>query len=178
MMAQGDVLRYGGNALVGDFGRSGAGLALTAPPLLFIDVHPVVGAVLGAMALLFAVFLVRTIERRATAVRVDDDGVSVTGFRTRRIRWADVTGLDLAYYSTRRDRTNGWMQLTLRGPGGRLKVESTLDGFDGLVERAAAAAQARGLVLSETAMENLGALGVAYRPPSADGPPAGSAFTA
>jgi hypothetical protein len=27
-------------------------------------------------------------------------------------------------------------------------------------------------------MENLGALGVAYRPPSADGPPAGSAFTA
>ena len=68
-MVQGDVLRYGGNALAGDFGRSGAGLALTLPPLLFIDVHPVVGAVLGAMALLFAVFLVRTIERRATAVR-------------------------------------------------------------------------------------------------------------
>ncbi len=177
-MAQGEVLRYGGNALVGDFGRSGAGLALTLPPLLLIDVHPVVGAVLGAMALLFAVFLVRTLERRATAVTVDDDGVSVAGFRTRRIRWAEVSGLDLAYYSTRRDRTNGWMQLTLRGPGGRIKVESTLDGFDGLVERAAAAAQARGIVLSDTAMENLGALGVAYRIPGADEASAGSPFTA
>lgn len=177
-MAQGLVLKYGGNALLGDFGRSGAGLALTVPPLLLIEVHPVVGAILGAMALLFAVFLVRTVERRATAVTVDDEGVSIAGFRTRRIGWAELTALDLAYYSTRRDRTNGWMQLTLKSPTARIRVESTLDGFDGLVERAASAAQERGLVLTDRALENLGALGVGYRNPSADGSPAGTPFTA
>lgn len=178
MMVQGPVLRYGGSALLGDFGRSGAGLALTLPPLLLVEVHPVIGGVLGAMGALFAVFLVRTIERRMTSVTFDEEGVSVSGFRTRRVRWADVSSLDLAYYSTRRDRSNGWMQMTLRTPATRLRVESTLDGFDGLVERAAAAAQARGVVLSETALENLGALGVGYRNPSADGTPSGTPFTA
>lgn len=177
-MAQGMVLRYGGSALLGDFGRSGAGLALTLPPLLLVEVHPAIGIVLAAMAALFAIFLARTVERRITSVMLDEEGVSISGFRTRRIRWADVSGLDLAYYSTRRDRTNGWMQLTLRTPATRLRVESTLDGFDGLVERAAAAAQAREIVLTETALENLGALGVGYRNPSAGGTPAQSPFTA
>ena len=177
-MAEGRVLRYGASALVGDFARSGVGLALTVPPLLFVDVHPFVGAILIAMGALFAVFLARTVDRRLTAVAVDTVGVSVTGVRSRHIRWTDVTGLDLAYYSTRRDRTNGWMQMTLRSPTARLRFESTLDGFDDVVERAAAAAQERGLVLSETSLENLGALGVSYRNPTSDGTPAGTPFTA
>jgi hypothetical protein len=178
MMAGSTVLQYANNALLGDYGRSGVGLALTVPPLVLLDVHPVIGVVLGAMALLFVAFLVRTIERQLTRVSYDDAGVSLTGLRTKRMAWADIKGLDLAYYSTRRDRSNGWMQITLRGPGARLRLESTLDGFDGLVERAATAAQANGIVLNETALENLGALGVSYRNPSADGAPAGTPFTA
>jgi len=177
-MAGSMVLRYANNALLGDYGRSGIGLALTVPPLVLLDVHPVIGVVMGAMALLFAAFLVRTVERQLTGVSYDDVGVSLTGLRTLQIAWTDIKGLDLAYYSTRRDRSNGWMQITLRGPGTRLRLESTLDGFDGLVERAAMAAQANGIVLAETALENLGALGVSYRNPSTDGAPAGTPFTA
>ncbi len=51
--------------------------------------------------------------------------------------------MKLAYYSTRRDRRDGWMQLELRAGASTIRLDSRIDGFAELVERAALAAAAR-----------------------------------
>ncbi|MBM3572175.1 MAG: hypothetical protein FJX52_07405 [Alphaproteobacteria bacterium] len=76
------------------------------------------------------------------------------------LEWPLIRDLRLRYYSTRRDRTQGWMQLRLDGPGGALSFDSHLEGFDDLVRRAAAAARTAGLKLSAATLDNLGALGI------------------
>ena len=45
--------------------------------------------------------------------------------------------MKLAYYSTRRDRKSGWMQLELGAGGARVRLDSRIAGFDRLVRRAA-----------------------------------------
>jgi hypothetical protein len=68
--------------------------------------------------------------------------------------------LKLAYYSTRRDRRDGWMQLELRAGASTIRFDSRIDGFNQLVERAALAAAARGVELSAATAGNLEALGI------------------
>jgi hypothetical protein len=68
--------------------------------------------------------------------------------------------MKLAYYSTRRDRKSGWMQLKLAAGRSRLSLDSRLDGFERLVRHAALAAAGRDLELSEATAANLHALGI------------------
>lgn len=154
--------RYDQSALNGDYARGGFGLALTLLPLVLIAVHPVVFWSLAAAALLFAAFLARTYQRQQSTIAVDDEAITIDApFGGQRIAWSDVSLLNLRYFSTRRDRKGGWMHLTLRGDGGdRMKIESNLDGFDAVVDRAADAAFARRLSLSDATLENLLSLGV------------------
>jgi len=169
-------LRYPPGPIVADYVRGATGLALTAAPLAALDVHPALSWVLAAMAALFAVFLFRTAERHAARVAFDDEGLVVAGPRTRRIAWAELADLRIAYYSTRRDRQQGWMQMTLRASDGTTAgVESSLDGFERLAARAADAARARGLPLGETTVENLAAIGIVYAPSWARDADAGEA---
>ncbi|HTT79068.1 MAG TPA: hypothetical protein VMF86_05255, partial [Stellaceae bacterium] len=72
----------------------------------------------------------------------------------------ELDRMKLAYYSTRRDRKSGWMQLELGARRTRLGLDSRIAGFDRLVRRAAAAAAARDLELSETTIANLHSLGL------------------
>ena len=69
--------------------------------------------------------------------------------------------MKLSYFSTKRDRSGGWMQLVVGSAGGRaVKVDSSLDGFYDIVERAARAAESRGLELSRTTRSNLRSMGI------------------
>ena len=76
----------------------------------------------------------------------------------------DIARLDrmkLSYFSTKRDRSDGWMQLAIGSAGGRtVKVDSALDGFYDIVERAARAAAASGLELSHATRVNLRSMGI------------------
>jgi hypothetical protein len=75
----------------------------------------------------------------------------------------------LGYYSTRRDREGGWMQLKLIGAGGTVKLDSTIDDFTHIARRALAAARANNLQLGEPTLENLAALGIALGEATAGG---------
>jgi len=68
--------------------------------------------------------------------------------------------MTLAYYSTRRDRRDGWMQLELRSGWTRVHLDSRIEGFTELVDEAARAARCRGLTLNAATLANLSALGV------------------
>ena len=152
--------RYPGRAMLGDYLRSAAGLALTGGPLAMMPASSAVALVLGGFATLFGVFGLRTAIRHQTKVELDEGGIAVSGIATRRIAWNEIAKLRLSYYSTKRDRAGGWMQLTLQGQGRPLRFDSTLEGFADLAQRSHQAARANGVMLSEVTIANLQALGL------------------
>ena len=79
--------------------------------------------------------------------------------------WNNLKAVRLNYFSTRFDRTGGWMQLMLKGPGGpdgaAIRLDSTLEGFGDIARQAAAAARAARVPLSEATRNNFASLGIA-----------------
>lgn len=167
------VHRYPGESLTADYARGGLGLALTGAPLVALSPHWTVALALGGAALLFAVFLARTLQRQLTVIELNERGIAARGPLGTAIAWPELADLRLTYFSTRRDRDKGWMHLTLKGGGRTLKVESAIAGFDTIAERAAEAARANRLKLRDPTVDNLVALGVLDPAPDRSAPGAG-----
>ncbi|MCY4407687.1 MAG: hypothetical protein OXC15_15060, partial [Rhodospirillaceae bacterium] len=87
-----------------------------------------------------------------------EDGIRVHGVLRRHLPWERLTRCTLGYYSTRRNRDRGWMQLTLKAGRQSLRIDSQIEGFERIVHRAARAADAHGVALDNTTRENLQAL--------------------
>jgi hypothetical protein len=119
-----------------------------------------VTVLLSVIAGVFVLNGLATARRALSAVDVEADAIAVRGPWPTRLRWDEVRRLRLAHYSTRRDGSGGWMQLTLAGAGGRLVVDSRIGGFDLLARRAVAAARRARLGLDEATVANLRALGI------------------
>ena len=159
---------YPASAMYGDYLRSAAGLIPTAAVLAIMPVGMVAATVLGGFATLFAVFGVRTILRHGTRLEITKSDLRASGLRRTSIAWGQLDRMTLAYYSTRRDRRDGWMQLELRSGWTRVRLDSRIEGFTDLVNEAARAARGRGLVLNAATLANLSALGVSlHTEPSA-----------
>lgn len=157
-----DAARFGypASAMVGDYLRAAAGLAPTLFILATVSLGDVGIAVIGGFAAIFAAFAIRTALRHGTSLDMDENGLRASGLRRTFIPWSELDRVKLAYYSTRRDRKSGWMQLQLRAGAARLSLDSRLDGFDQLARQAARVAAERGLALSDATAANLQALGV------------------
>jgi hypothetical protein len=154
-------LRYPRPTLWADYVRASAGVVLCGAPLLFLDVNRWLALVLGAGFVLFALFLARTALRQHTRYVLGPDTLCADGPAGSLVEWNRLDRLKLSYFSTKRDRSGGWMQLTLGSVGGRaVKIDSSLDGFHDVVERAAEAALATGLDLSAATRANLRAMGI------------------
>ena len=165
-------MRYPIAALYADYLRAAFGLALTAGPLLLLDPAGVVAALLGALGLLFGWFGMRTVLRHLSRVELSQDAIALCGPVSRRLAWDDLDRMKLAYYAPRRSRDDGWMQLTLRGADGcAIQLDSTLAGFDQVLDEASRAARAKTLSLDPATHANLAALGL-----SAAGEPGQAAF--
>jgi hypothetical protein len=156
------MTRYGypTSAMLGDYARSAAGLVPAATVLAVAQVGAVGMVALSGFAALFAVFGIRTLVRHGTRLEISEEAVSASGLWRSSISWGELDRMRLAYYSTRRDRRAGWMQLELGSGRTKLRLDSRLEGFTQLVERSARAAAARRLELNEATVANLEALGV------------------
>ena len=155
-----EALKYRHQALRGDYLRAACGGLLTGVPMLFVTGSPATLAILGGLTALFALFGFRTLVRHSTIVVLSPDGVRARGLLGGEIAWRELDQVKLGYYTTRRDRQGGWMQLTLRGKGRRLKFDSSLEGFDRLVRQAVKAVDANNLELSGATLANLGAMNI------------------
>ena len=151
---------YPSSAMVGDYLRAAAGLVPTGVLFATVPIGTVAATVLGVFAAIFGVFGLRTLLRHGTSIEMTDDGLRTHGVSKRTIRWAELDRMKLAYYSTRRDRRAGWMQLELVASGTKVSLDSRIAGFDQVVRRAANAAAARHIALSEATVANLEALGI------------------
>ena len=155
-----DRFTYPASAMVGDYLRAAAGLVPTAGILVTVSVGSVAGVMLGGFAAIFGAFAIRTALRHGTSLVLTEEGLYARGPRQTVILWRDLDRMKLAYYSTRRDRKSGWMQMELGAGRTRLSFDSRLDGFDRLVRQATIAAAERDLELSEATAANLQALGI------------------
>lgn len=150
--------RYASQSIVSDYCRAGAGVAVTALPLMAVPLASIAGGVLSLLFILFTVFAGRTWVRSKTRVQLSDEELAVTALRRKMLLWQGVTSVELRYFATKRDRSQGWMQLTLKTAATTLKLESALEGFENVTRVAAYAAAQNGLALSASTMENLRAL--------------------
>ena len=154
-------LRYPRQTLWADYLRALAGVLLCGLPLVLLEVNRWLAFVLAAGFVLFGLFLVRTALRQSTRYVLGVDTLCAEGPAGTLVEWGRLDRMKLAYYSTKRDRTSGWMQLSVGSVGRRtLKVDSSLDGFYDIVERAALAAEALGLDLSRATRVNLRSMGI------------------
>jgi hypothetical protein len=147
-------------AMLSDYLRAAAGLVPAAIVFAVEPVGPVAATVLGGFAAVFGVFGLRTLLRHGTSIEMTDGELRAYGVLPRTLAWAELDRMKLAYYSTRRDKRSGWMQLELRAGAVRLKLDSRIDGFDRVVWRAAEAAHERGIAINDATMANLQALGI------------------
>lgn len=167
--------RYARRALKADLVRAAVGLAFTAGPLAALDVGDWAAWILGTLAVLFLIFGVRNLVRWNTLVRAGDDGLSshplgdrelpFPGCRRVSLAWRDIRSIRLKFFSTTRERSEGWMELRLEDGKERLTLDSNLEGFEAICARAERAATANALALDETTAENLRALSRGKRAP-------------
>ena len=158
--------RYELRALYGDFARAGIGLALCLGALAVAGFSGFTGWLFGVCAVIFLLFGLRTVLRSVTNYELTDTGLTrfyATGFgRTERaLAWQGLKKLRLRFFPAKRDRSQGWMEMTLAGEGARMRLDSTLGDFDAIVRAAVGAAERRRLALSESTLSNLAALGIA-----------------
>lgn len=158
------VYRYPVNKLMGDYVRAGVGLSVGLGVLLTVPPSTAIVLVFGGLSALFGVFGARTVKRHMTEVAVDEAGIRAVGIGNVILPWPELEVLRLRYYGSRRQRARGegegFMQLTLRGGGAALTLESSVEGFDYIAWRAAKAARDKGLSLDPTSAGNLLNLGI------------------
>ncbi|MCC3304054.1 hypothetical protein [Sneathiella sp. HT1-7] len=154
------VFTYPRRSLLGSYLRVLLGVAFTLVPLLLLNPISVIVYLLVFLLCAFIWYGVRTILRQFTQFEVSGADIFMSGPVKRRINWEELDGFNLNYYSTRRDREAGWMHLKLKGGGVRLSIDSTIGGFEELVEQAARAAAQNGLAPDQNTARNLRALGI------------------
>jgi hypothetical protein len=157
------VYRYPPRALIGDYVRTATGLGVGLGVLSTVPPAPAIVVVFGGITLLFLAFGLRTVQRHVMRVALTGDGLWAAGLMARSVPWRELDRLTLRYYGTRRqqrDSSGGFLQLTLRGGGSSVCLESSIDGFDEIVRQAARAARTNGVSVDPTSAGNLLDLGV------------------
>ena len=154
--------RYPLRALWSAYAGSGFGALASLGLIGFAQLAAPVAWVATAAAVLFLVYFARTVCRQLTHIELDEAGIRASGPAVgvpgAAIRWEELRSLQLEYYSTRRDREEGWMQLKLRDAQRTIRIDSELEGFAAVARSAARAAAARGLALDAATLANLDAL--------------------
>lgn len=151
---------YPRNVLVPDYARAGIGFALTAGPLALVSATTAVTSILAGLALVFAAFGLRTAVRQRTTIEIDLDGVRRLGPFPRAIAWRELDGLRLRFFSTKRGRRDGWMQIKIRCGRRVIEADSTISDFDAIARAALRHGLANGLDLDDYSRANFRAMGI------------------
>jgi len=151
------IHRYPPQTLFKDYTYAGSGL-LVAAIVLYWGPGTAMAIVFTVIAGLCFFFVARTAERHRAIISLDDEAVTITSFRSVRVRWDDLARMNLAYYATKRDKSDGWMELTLKDTTATLKLDSRLDGFRDVIVKSARVARERRVPLNQITLSNLKAL--------------------
>ncbi len=151
--------RYPFGAVATELAQGAAGSVVTVGVLQFAQPAGPLIWVLAAVAGLFLVYFARAVVRYLTRFELDERGIRALGPLARDIAWPDLRALRLDHYTTRSDRSGGWMQLVVRGARGSIRIDSSLTGFDALAVALAEEARRRDCAFDASTRANYRALG-------------------
>ena len=152
------VHRYPLPTLVGDYIRAGIGVLTILVLLLYLAAGPVSVITLLLIGGFCVFYLLRTVDRNRAVVSFDDEAITLTSFRSASVRWAELARMNLAYYAVKRDKSDAWMELTLKDAQATIKLDSRLENFGAVVIKAARVARERRIPLNQITLSNLQAL--------------------
>jgi hypothetical protein len=154
------IHRYSAKNLLPDYLRGAAGLAIGGGGWLLAPSAPHVIIIFGGLTVLFLLFTMRTVARQRAWIELTEESISIGRGQATSLRWRDLNHVKLRYYSTRRNRSGGWMTLKLSTATASIAVDSSIDGFDAITARAARAFRDNRLAADDTTLANLAALGL------------------
>ena len=154
------IHRYSLQNLLPDYLRGGAGLVIGAGGWLLAPSMLHVIVIFGGLTVLFLLFTMRTVARQYTLIEMTDDAITRGGTRRLTLHWSDLDHVKLRYYSTRRNRSGGWMTLKLASGRAAISVDSNIDGFDAIAARAARSMVENRAAADDITLANLAALGL------------------
>ena len=151
---------YPWSVLGRDYFRSLFGTIVSMYPLIFLDIDIVFFLLLLGTTILFLILLLRTLQKQVTTVTLTDELLNLSNLFEVTVYWDQLTEMSVSYFSTWRGGGNGWMEMKLKGAGRAIKIESSLQGFLEIVERAIKSAKGCGLALDSATISNLESIGV------------------
>jgi hypothetical protein len=154
------VYRYAPTTIAAAYARSVFGLAVTLGPLVALQPASWLGVVLVLGAALFLIYAAKSVARHSTRVVVDAAGIRTEGLFGVTIGWDALRAVEMNYYTTRSDGSGGWIELLVRGSGGLIRIESSLEGFTQIAARVAQEAIKRNRPLDDRARTHMRALGI------------------
>ena len=150
---------YPRRAVYKDYAWAVAGLVLAGIPIVIVAPGSMFMWVLVIALLLFTAYAYTAFRRQFTWFQTDSHGVKGRALSDASFLWREITEVKLAYYATRRDKSNGWMTLTIRTHKRRFTMESSISDFHEIAEGAFKAAITNRLELDATTVENFEAIG-------------------
>jgi hypothetical protein len=161
-----EVYRWPHSAIIADYWRSGGGFAASVVFLLLMPPLSLAFVFFVALAVVFGLYLSQTVLRAHTGLALVPEGLAITGLLgDRLIRWDTLGQFALRYYTLRRDRETGWMDLKLASADAKITLDDRVDGFRPILERAWEAARARDIGISSSTYANLTAAGLLPKSP-------------
>ncbi len=153
------MFRYSTARLMGDYIRSSIGLIVTALLASQLRSDNIGFWLLSVFALLFVGLAGETFWRQTTRIVMTDEKIEpFPGGNA--IEWKDVREVKLSYFSTRADRKNGWMQLTINSGNRKLRMDSRIDDFRTIASGVLDQTRYSDVLLSDTTSTNFEALGL------------------
>lgn len=146
--------------LYSDYSRAGLGVALSVLALASFEPGTAFSLLFAIVVGLCLYWLGRTWEIQRTVVTVDDQTVTVKGLNSVTIEWAEVSSMTLAFFSSRSDKSDGLMRLTLEAGDRKVKIDSRIHDFLSIVRRAAQTIGENNLRIDGITRANLQALGI------------------
>lgn len=151
--------RYPAGAIFRDYVRGGIGASVFLIPVAVLDLPAISLYVCIAMGTLFVFYLAQTVVRHRTRIDMDDRMIRNRS-DAQSFAWSELSTVALRYFSVRRDRDAGWLELKLSSGGRSLSLDSRIEGFERIAAQAARAAAENGLSLDSATLSNLDALGI------------------
>ncbi|WP_336080747.1 hypothetical protein [Thalassospira sp. CH_XMU1448-2] len=129
------VMAYPAKLMAPDLAKSTVGLLICGVIALIPDMLEIIQWTAAGLALLFIFYFARTLIRLQSKLFVSEYGIRLSSLRGgTAFAWPELSKFRLRYFSTKRDGNKGWFELTLHAGETKIVAESTLDGFDDLLE--------------------------------------------
>ena len=129
------TMGYPSKLMAPDLAKSVVGLLICGVIALIPEMLEIIQWTAAGLALLFVFYFARTILRFQSKIYVSEYGIRLSSLRGgTAFAWPELSKFRLRYFSTKRDGNKGWFELTLQAGEAKIVAESTLDGFDDLLE--------------------------------------------